>query len=60
MFDLNNFELLTESEMQEIEGGNWWSDFKQGFKSVFEFIGNLTKSDSSSSSSSAGEMTELN
>lgn len=55
MINLNNLELLTVSEMQSIEGGNWWSEFKQGFKSVFEFLGNLTKSDSGASVGSHGD-----
>ena len=34
---------LTSDEMQDIIGGNWWSDFKEGFVEGFTFALNLFK-----------------
>ncbi|MEY3855354.1 MAG: hypothetical protein RIS68_1368 [Bacteroidota bacterium] len=31
------WDALTDQEMMEIHGGNWWTDFKTGFKDGFNW-----------------------
>jgi hypothetical protein len=33
----NTWDALSDQEMMEIHGGNWWSDFKAGFKEGFDW-----------------------
>lgn len=34
---VGTWEAMTTEEMMEIHGGNWWTDFKTGFKDGFDW-----------------------